>query len=152
MTTEFQMMERSRIQPSPLNPRKYFDPAKLQELAASMGNGVGVIEPLVVRPRPDLNAYELVAGERRWRASEIAGVTDLPVIVKSLTDQQVIEMMLIENGQREDVNPLEEGDGFKKALELGAFDNVDALAAHVGKSRRYVYDHLKLVDDLVPEA
>src|SRR3990167_6681580 len=146
------MLPRAAIVASPLNPRKHFDPATLDELAATMANGVGIIEPLVVRPGKKTGTFELVAGERRWRAAAKAGPGEGPGIVKALTDQQVVEQMLIENGQRDDLNALEEGDGYKQALKIGAFTDVEAIAAHVGKSRRHVYDTLKLVDDLVPEA
>jgi ParB/RepB/Spo0J family partition protein len=148
--TPFQMMERTRIHPSPLNPRKHFDPAKLQGLAGTMGNDVGIIEPLVVRTRPDLNGYGLVAGERRWRAAAIAGLELVPVLVKELTDAQVLEIMVIENNQREDITPLEEASGFKQLLQLGQFD-VDALAGRLGRSRKYVYDRMKLLA-LIPAA
>lgn len=147
---EFQMMARESIMPSPLNPRKHFDPEKLQELAGTMANGVGIIEPLVVRSRPDLNCYELVAGERRWRAAALASLDTVPVVVKQLTDAQVLEIMVIENNQREDITPLEEANGFRQLLKLGALD-VDALAERLGRSRKYVYDRMKLLD-LIPKA
>lgn len=142
---QFQMMDRARIQPSPLNPRKYFDPEKLQELAETMLNGVGIIEPLVVRSRPDLNCYELVAGERRWRAAAIVMIGEVPVIVKELTDAQMLEIMVIENNQREDVSPLEEADGFRSLMTIGGLD-ADTLAERLGRSRKYVYDRVKLFD------
>src|SRR5688572_21631132 len=91
---QFQMLARTALVPSPLNPRKHFDPAKLEELAATMGNGVGVIEPLVVRRLG--RQHEIVAGERRWRAAAIAQLEELPVVVKQLTDAQVLEIMVIE--------------------------------------------------------
>lgn len=143
----YQMMPRTSITASPLNPRKNFDKVKLQELAATMGNGVGIIEPLVVRAKGA--KFELVAGERRWRAAEIAGLDDVPVVIKALTDAQVLEIMVIENDQREDINPLEEGDGFKRLMKFG-FD-VDKLAGRIGRSRKYIYDRVKLLE-LVPEA
>lgn len=145
---QFQMMDRVRIQPSPLNPRKHFDPEKLQELAETMLNGVGIIEPLVVRSRPDLNCYELVAGERRWRAAAIALLDEVPVIVKELSDAQMLEIMVIENNQREDVSALEEADGFRSLMTIGGLD-ADKLAARLGRSVKYVYDRVKLFD-MVP--
>ena len=147
----FQLLSTTALLPSPLNPRKHFDEAKLQELADSMQNGVGVIEPIVARANGKPGTFEIIAGERRWRAATKAGLDQVPVIVKSMSDAQVVELMLIENGQREDINALEEGAGYKQALKIGAFKDVDALAEHVGKSRRHVYDTLKLVDDLIPE-
>lgn len=149
---QFQMVKTAALTPSPLNPRKHFDQARLEELAASMGHEVGLIEPIVARAGRTPETFEIIAGERRWKAAQLATLDEVPVIVKVLTDKQVIDLMLIENGQREDLNPLEEGEGYKRALKIGAFKDVDALAAHVGKSRRHVYDTLKLVDDLVPEA
>lgn len=157
--TTFQMIPVTKIQPSPLNPRKHFDQAKLVELAATMGNGVGIIEPLVVRPfdigrqigrdagkaaRNECPPFEIIAGERRWRAAQIAGLVDVPAIVKELADAQVLEIMVIENDQREDINPLEEGDGFKRLMKFG-FD-IDKLAARIGRSRKYIYDRVKLLD------
>jgi hypothetical protein len=121
---QFQMMDRARIQPSPLNPRKHFDPEKLQELAETMLNGVGIIEPLVVRSRPDLNCYELVAGERRWRAAAIALLDEVPVIVKELSDAQMLEIMVIENNQREDVSALEEAVAPVRDFQEWIRDNV----------------------------
>lgn len=161
----YQEMERAAIRPSPLNPRKHFDPAKLQALAGTMGNGVGIIEPLVVRVVPGKKAgeaphYELVAGERRWRAAEIAGLDRVPVVVKELTDAQTLEIMVIENNQREDITPLEEAAGFQSLLKLQntglATDDkkrvdVDELARRLGRSRKYVYDRIKLLA-LIPGA
>lgn len=139
------------IQPSLLNPRKHFDQAKLEELAASFATA-GIIEPLVVRPlAAAVNGvkFELVAGERRFRAAKIAGLADVPVIVRPLTDTQVLEIMVIENNQREDVNPLEEGDGFARLLKAGY--DLEKLAERLGRSKKYVYDRMKLLD-LVPKA
>src|SRR6476619_1398759 len=102
------------VKPSATNPRKYFDEGKLAELAASI-KAKGVIVPLVTRA---VNGhYEIVAGERRWRASKIAGLATVPVVVRELTDVQVLEIQLIENLQREDVHPLEEADGFARLLK-----------------------------------
>jgi len=146
--SQFLMIPVLELRPSPLNPRKRADTGKLEELASSMGNGVGVIEPLVVR-RTDRPGYEIVAGERRWRAATLAGLDVVPAVVKPLTDAQVLEIMVIENDQREDINPLEEGDGFKRLMKFG-FD-IDKLAGRIGRSRKYIYDRVKLLD-LVPAA
>lgn len=143
----FLMLAVKDLKPSALNPRKHFDQGKLQELANTMTNGVGVIEPLVARPIG--NHHEIVAGERRWRAAQLAGLTEVPTVIKALTDAQVLEVMVIENNQREDVNALEEADGFKRLLKFG-FD-IDQLAKRLGRSRKYVYDRIKLLD-LVPAA
>ncbi|HVL67180.1 MAG TPA: ParB/RepB/Spo0J family partition protein [Vicinamibacterales bacterium] len=145
---QFRILARASIQPSPLNPRKTFDEDKLCELANSIKE-VGIIEPLIVRPK-ERGLFELVAGERRWRAAQLAGISEVPAIVKDLTDAQVLEMMVVENNQREDVNPLEEADGFRRILGSGVYD-VDRLAERIGRSRKYVYDRIKLLD-LVPDA
>lgn len=134
------------LRPSPLNPRKTFDVEKLKELSESILS-VGVIEPLVARPCGD--HYELVCGERRFRAAQAAGLTTVPVTVKSLTDAQALEIMVIENNQREDVNPIEEADGFARLLQTGW--HVEVLAARLGRSKKYVYDRVKLLQ-LVPDA
>jgi ParB family chromosome partitioning protein len=132
---------------SPLNPRKHFDPDGLKELAGTMGSDVGVIEPLVVRPSKNTGQFEIVAGERRWRAAELAGLTQVPVIVREgLTDVQVLRMMVIENKQRKDLNALEEGEGFYQLTKRGV--DIDSIAADIKLSRRYVYDRLKLLADL----
>lgn len=142
------MVPVARLTPSPLNPRQHFDKHKLEDLAATMGNGVGVIEPLVVR-NGSANRYEIVAGERRWRAAKIAQLEEVPVVVKTLTDAQVLELMVIENNEREDLNALEEGEGFRRLLKFG-FD-LDKLAARISRSRKYIYDRIKL-HDLIPPA
>ena len=146
----FEVVPWASIQASPLNPRKNFNRAKLEDLARSMAGGAGIIEPLIVRQvGKKAGAYELVAGERRWRAAEIAGLTDVPVMVKSLTDVQALELMVIENNQREDINALEEAQGFHALTTRGV--NIDRIQSRIGRSRKYVYDRLKLLD-LVPAA
>lgn len=149
------VVPRARVYGSRLNPRKHFDPVTLRELAASMGHGVGIMSPLIVRPMGadtgDAAAvmYEVVAGERRLRAAEIAGIDDIPVIVKTLTDVQVLELMLIENEQREGISPLEEAETFKSLL--GFAFTIDDIALKIGRPRRHVWERLKLLE-LVPEA
>ena len=147
----FRMLPISNLRSSTLNPRKHFDPVKLQELADTMGNNVGVIEPLVVRDHGGAapGRFEIVAGDRRWRAAKLAKLDEVPVVIKALSDPQVLEIMVIENDQREDINPLEEGDGFKRLMTFG-FD-IDKLAGRIGRSRKYIYDRVKLLE-LVPEA
>lgn len=145
----FRLVPTSKLVASPLNPRKHFDQGKLEDLAATMGNGVGIIEPLVVRPNGAVSGkFEIVAGERRWRAATIAKLDEVPVLVRILTDAQVLELMVIENDQREDINPLEEGDGFKRLMTFG-FD-IDKLATRIGRSRKYIYDRVKLLDLIEP--
>lgn len=137
----------AQLTPSPLNPRKKFDQADLEDLAKTMAPPVGVIEPLIVRAVN--GSYELVAGERRWRAAAVAQLETVPVIVKALTDAQVLELMLIENKQRKDLNALEEADGYKRLLKFG-FD-IDKVAARIGFTRKYIYDRIKLLE-LIPAA
>jgi ParB/RepB/Spo0J family partition protein len=145
--TQFQILPVSACKPSGLNPRKLFDHAKLLELAQTMGNGVGVIEPIVVRTAK--SGYEIVAGDRRVRAAKLAGLTEVPAVIKNLTDGQVLEIMVIENDAREDVNALERADDYKRLLTFG-FD-IDKLAGRLGHSRKWVYDQIKLLE-LIPEA
>jgi ParB family chromosome partitioning protein len=139
-------MAPGNLQPSALNPRKTFNPARLRELAASVAV-VGVIEPLVARQVGD--HYEIVCGERRWRAAEIAGLTHLPVMVRCLTDTQALEIMVVENKQREDVDALDEARGFRALLDTGY--GIEKLAERIGLSKKYVYDAMKLLQ-LIPEA
>lgn len=133
------------LTPSPLNPRKTFEPVRLAELATSIAID-GVIEPLVVRPLQfTTDAFEIVAGERRFRASQTAGLTVLPCMVRDLTDAQVIEHGLVENHQRADVHPLEEAEGIQQLMEIDPAYTVQAVAARVGVSLSWVYGRLKLL-------
>lgn len=155
---EYREVPLAELRLSPLNPRKHFDPDRLQELAASIGDGVGIIEPLVVRKvalaelRPGWAnpTFEIVAGARRFKAAAIARLATVPVSVRALTDQQVLELMVIENDQRQDITPLEEADGFKRLTSTFGVD-LDKLAARIGRSRKYIYDRMKLLE-LIPEA
>lgn len=138
---------------SKTNPRKLFDAEKLRELAESI-KAKGVLEPLLVRPAklvdfPAGDVVELVAGERRFRASLLAGVKTVPVRILQLSDQDALEVQVIENLQREDLDPVEEAEGFDQLLKAGRF-NASGLAAKVHKSEAYVYGALKLLD--LPEA
>lgn len=131
-----------QLAPSPTNPRKQFDKGRLEELAASMQTH-GVLQPLVVRPRPNGHAgFEIVAGERRFRAAKLARLERVPVIVRVLTDIQVLEAQLIENGQREDIHPIEAGDTFAALQKLDGSYSVKAIASKIGKSERYVQNVL----------
>jgi len=139
----------NEILPHPAN-RKIggFDQAKLEQLAESI-KAVGVQQPAVVRPGKT-SPYELVAGERRWRASRIAGIPTLPCIVRDLDDATTLRIQIIENLQREDVHPLDEADGYARLIEDGKYD-VEAVASELGKSASYVYQRLKL-RELIPSA
>jgi ParB/RepB/Spo0J family partition protein len=137
------------IVPSPLNPRRSFNPERLKELAASI-ESKGVIEPLIVRSRPGLGQLEIVAGERRYRAAKSVGVKELPVIIRTLTDVEVLELIAIENLQRDDLHPLEEADGYAALMKADRAYTPKAIAAKIGKSERYVQQRLQLAT-LEPE-
>jgi ParB/RepB/Spo0J family partition protein len=139
----YQDLPLDRLVPSPLNPRKHFDEGKLRELAQSI-TGAGMIEPVIVRPNGSPGTFEIVAGARRYRAAQLAQLETVPAIVRELTDAQVLEIMVVENNQREDVNPLEEGDGFARLLKLGY--DLDRLAERIGRSKKYIYDRIKLLE------
>lgn len=130
------------IEPNHNQPRKDFDEKALSELAESIEQH-GVLQPLVVRPLAT-GSYQLVAGERRWRAARIAGLTEVPVVIKELTDEEVIEIAMIENLQREDLNPLEEALGYRYMMDELKITQEQA-AEKVGKSRPAVANALRLL-------
>jgi len=130
------------VQPNPDQPRRQFDDEALAELAASIGKH-GILQPLLVRPMPD-GSYQIVAGERRWRAARIAGLTEVPVVIRELTDQQTAELALIENLQREDLNPMEEATGYQRLMEEYALTQ-EQVAGAVNKSRSAVANALRLL-------
>jgi ParB family chromosome partitioning protein len=130
------------IEPNREQPRKFFDEEALKELADSIAMH-GVIQPLLVRPLSD-GGYQLIAGERRWRASRLAGLSQVPVVVKEMTDEEAMELALIENLQREDLNPIEEAEGFKLLMDTYSFTQEQA-AERVGKSRPAVANALRLL-------
>ena len=182
---QFERLPLDSIAPSPTNPRKHFDQAKLEELATSI-RVHGVLQAILVRPKytvrvhqDDLtkrwyaeilnivgqwniqgvghdtqakakseaetlrNRYELVAGERRLRAAKLAGIATIPAVIRTLTDQQVLEMQVVENLQRDDLHPLEEADGYDRLIAKHGY-TADTLADKIGKSRSYIYGRLKL--------
>lgn len=130
------------IEPNRDQPRKQFDEDALNELADSIAKH-GVLQPLLVRPLLN-GGYQLVAGERRWRASRIAGLTEVPVVIKELTDAQVAELALVENVQREDLNPLEEANGYKELSDKYGYTQ-DEISSMVGRSRSAVANALRLL-------
>ena len=137
----------SLIDPSPLQPRGVFDEAKLDELAQSI-TANGVVQPLLVRPKAD--RFELIAGERRWRAAQRAGLTRVPAIVKDVADDKVLELALIENIQREDLNPIEEARAYRNLIDTVGLTQ-ESVAERVGRDRSYVTNFLRLLklpDDL----
>ena len=130
------------IEPNHDQPRKIFDEKALSELADSISQH-GVLQPLVVRPLTN-GGYQLVAGERRWRAARIAGLSEVPVIIKELTDEETIEIAMIENLQREDLNPLEEALGYSYMMDELKITQEEA-AEKVGKSRPAIANALRLL-------
>ena len=131
------------VQPCPSQPRKDFERQPLEELAASIEVN-GILQPLVARTTGE-GQLELIAGERRWRAAQIAGLETVPVIVREASDSQVLELALVENLQREDLNPVEEAQGY--ALLMEAFDlTQEATAQRVGKSRAAVANAVRLLN------
>lgn len=130
------------IEPNRDQPRKTFDEGALSELADSIAMH-GVIQPLLVRPLGD-GGYQLIAGERRWRASRLAGLTQVPVVIREMTDSEAMELALIENLQREDLNPIEEAEGFSLLMKTYNLTQEQA-AQRVGKSRPAVANALRLL-------
>jgi len=135
------MLSISDIEPNRDQPRKSFDEDSLLELSESIKQ-FGVIQPLIVQKRDDY--YEIIAGERRWRAAKLAGIKELPVIVKEYTDQEIVEISLIENIQREDLNPIEEALAYKKLLTEFHLKQ-DEVAERVSKSRTAVTNSIRLL-------
>lgn len=130
------------IEPNRDQPRKIFDEQALSELADSIAKH-GVIQPLLVRPLPD-GSYQLVAGERRWRASRMAGLTEVPVVIKELSDDEAMALALIENLQREDLNAVEEAQGIKALMDTLGLTQ-EETAERVGKSRPAIANALRLL-------
>ncbi len=130
------------IEPNREQPRKQFDETALSELAESISQH-GVLQPLLVRPMQD-GSYQLVAGERRWRASRIAGLTEVPVVIKELTDSQVAEIALVENLQRENLNPMETANGFRDLADRFGYTQ-EEISKIIGCSRPAVANALRLL-------
>jgi len=133
------------LYPSKYQPRHTFDDAELHNLADSIRTK-GVLQPLLVRRHPTIaDAFEIIAGERRWRASQLAGLHELPVIVRDLNDMETLEIALIENIQRQDLNPIDEADGYQRLMaEFG--HTQDILAKAVGKSRSHIANMMRLLN------
>ena len=132
----------SEIEPNRTQPRKEFDEKALSELAESISQH-GLLQPLLVRPLT-LGGYQIVAGERRYRACRMAGLTEVPVIIRELSDAETMEIALIENLQREDLTPIEEALGYKSLMDEHGFSQED-VAASVGKSRPAIANALRLL-------
>ena len=129
------------IVPGAMQPRTHFDEASLQSLADSIRTH-GIVQPLLVRRRD--GGYELIAGERRWRAARLAGISRVPVIVKEVPDDNLLEIALIENIQRENLNPIEEAQAYKKLIETVGLTQ-ESLASRVGRDRSYITNYLRLL-------
>jgi len=139
-----QRLPTDRIVPNPDQPRRSFSDDALQELAASIREK-GVIQPLIVRPDPSRpDHFQLVAGERRWRAAQIAQIHDLPVIIREFDDTEVLEVAIIENIQRADLNALEEAQGYRQLIERFGHTQ-DQLAQAMGKSRSHIANLMRLL-------
>ena len=131
----------NQIEPNREQPRKKFDEEALQELADSIRQ-FGVLQPLIVQERADY--YEIIAGERRWRAAKLAGLKDVPVIIRKMTDQEIVEISLIENIQRENLNPMEEAAAYKRLLTEFHLKQ-EEIAERVAKSRTAVTNSIRLL-------
>lgn len=127
---------------NPRNPRRYFDESELQDLASSIRQH-GIVQPVVVRTTAD-NRYEIIAGERRWRAAQLAGLTDIPVIIRDVDDRTALEIAIVENVQRSDLNPLEEAMGYELLIADHGYTQND-LGEIIGKSRSHVANSLRLL-------
>lgn len=131
----------SEVEPNREQPRKYFDEDALLELADSIRQ-FGILQPLLVKRKEDY--YEIIAGERRWRAAKLAGIKEVPVIIKEFTDQEVVEISLIENIQRENLNPIEEAQAYRRLMEEFHMKQ-DEIAERVAKSRTAVTNSIRLL-------
>ena len=132
------------LKPGRFNPRRNFPEQQIEELAASIRER-GLVQPLVVRPiRGDREGYEIVAGERRWRAAQRANLHEVPVVVRALSDQEAIEIAIIENVQREDLNAVEEAEGYRLLMHGHGYTQED-LAKVIGKSRSHLANTLRLL-------
>lgn len=135
------MVNITKIEPNRTQPRKNFNEDALQELADSIKQ-FGIVQPLIVQDRKD--HYEIIAGERRWRAAKKAGLKEVPVIIKNYTEQEIVEISIIENIQREDLNPIEEALAYKRLLEEFKLKQ-DQVAERVSKSRTAVTNSMRLL-------
>ena len=139
---ELKIIQLSEIQKNPYQPRKDFSKEKIQELAQSIKEN-GLIQPIIVRQSPVIG-YEILAGERRYRASIVAGLSEVPVIVKNLSDQDMMVHSIIENLQREDLNPVDEAKAYQSLIDKG-FTHAD-IAEKMGKSRPYITNLVRLLN------
>jgi len=131
------------IGPNPRNPRRHFAEDELEDLSQSIREH-GVVQPVVVRPVENGGRYEIIAGERRWRAAQKAGLAEVPVIVRDVSDRVALELAIVENVQRADLNPLEEALGYQQLIEEHGYSQAD-LGQVIGKSRSHVANTLRLL-------
>ncbi|MCV0394637.1 MAG: ParB/RepB/Spo0J family partition protein [Rhizobiaceae bacterium] len=131
------------ISPNPRNPRRSFDVEDLSDLSQSI-RAHGMVQPVVVRPGAAKGQYELIAGERRWRAAQAAGVTDIPIIVRDVDDRVALELAIVENVQRADLNPMEEAQGYEQLMRDHNYTQAE-LGEVIGKSRSHVANTLRLL-------
>ena len=135
----------SKLKPSSIQPRRLFDKNSINELAESI-KSKGLVQPILVRPsKNNSDEFEIIAGERRWRAAQIAQLHELPAVVKNLDDAEALEMAIIENVQRADLSPIEEAAGYKKLMEQYSHTQ-EALAPIVGKSRSHIANIIRLLN------
>ena len=135
----------SKLRPSSIQPRRLFDKNSINELAESI-KSKGLVQPILVRPsKSEVGEYEIIAGERRWRAAQIAQLHELPAVVKNLDDVEALEMAIIENVQRADLSPIEEAAGYKKLMEQYNHTQ-EALSPIVGKSRSHIANIIRLLN------
>jgi ParB family chromosome partitioning protein len=133
-----------QLEPSPLQPRRHFDPDELESLAESIRSN-GILQPLLVRVHPTRpGMHEIVAGERRWRAAQIAKLHEVPVLERQISDREVLELAIVENVQRNDLSALEEAQGYRRLIDEFARSQED-LARQVGKSRAHIANTLRLL-------
>ena len=134
----------ANLRPSPSQPRRLFNKNSINELADSI-KSKGLVQPLVVRPSPsDANSYEIIAGERRWRAAQIAQLHEVPVVIRNFNDTEALEIAIIENVQRSDLSPIEEAAGYKRLIENHGHTQED-LSGIVGKSRSHIANIIRLL-------
>lgn len=131
------------ITPNPRNPRRSFGEADLTDLTQSIREH-GLVQPIVVRPLPEAGRFELIAGERRWRAAQRAGLTEIPIIIRDVNDRTALELAIIENVQRADLNPVEEALGYQQLIDEHQYTQAD-LGQVIGKSRSHVANTLRLL-------
>ncbi len=134
-----------KLEPGPFQPRTSFHPESLTELVESI-RSQGILQPLLARPHPKTsNVYQIIAGERRWRAAQQAGLHDVPVLIRDLSDMDAMAASLVENLQRQDLNPIEEGEGFRRLIDEFGLTQ-EQLGSAVGKSRSHVANAMRLLN------